>query len=254
MNYISRHNTIAFLRTPTAKKSYAFIGSLYGIKTITKTICRVLKRSLSSTNIIINIPFFLLIIVLFLLPIPNGWAQDSKFTGPEKLELIAIAREPVAAAFEGRAPRSPLPNPKYNRAYPLVVSLFLNGELVARSWEIQRPAPLIDSLPSLVSQVLTDPKYGRVITPEEEESVKFGVGVFSRFEQIQDDKGVKQGDGVVVLVGFKEGVALPSDVPTGAAAADLLSRASEIGNMRKGGWLLPNASIFRAYVDEVIEK
>ncbi|MDR2349231.1 MAG: hypothetical protein LBF41_01225 [Deltaproteobacteria bacterium] len=200
--------------------------------------------------------FVVLVLVLFLVLLApaNLFAKSAFFTNPEKLELLSVAREAMTASFEGRTPRPAPANPKYSISRPVAVSIFLDGKLVARTWEIERPGPLATEIPALVSRALSDPKQGRPVTDEEIARAKLGVGVFGRFEQIENEKAVKEGDGVAVLVGFKEGVALPGDLPAGSKAFDLLSLAAVAGGMREGGWLLPDASLFRAEADEAREK
>jgi hypothetical protein len=81
-----------------------------------------------------------------------------------------------------------------------------------------------------------------------------GVHVFYRFRQIKDETELVEGEGVVVLNGFKEGVGVPSDLPPGSKATDLLSFASEVGGLRPAGWMIPESSLLAALVDDEREK
>ncbi|MDR2461030.1 MAG: hypothetical protein LBE38_09690 [Deltaproteobacteria bacterium] len=194
----------------------------------------------------------ILILSLFVISSEPLFAQG-RLSGPEKLSLLAIAREPLSSAFESRAPRIPDVGPRLRENRPVVVSLYLDGQLVARSWVLERPGPLVDELINLSTTILSEPMWGRVLTAEEHERVQFGVGVLSRFTEIPDEKAWQEGQAVVVMRGFKTGLALPGDLPVGTSAFDLFSFASEMGGMRKGTWLLDDSSLFTSPADEVRE-
>jgi hypothetical protein len=130
--------------------------------------------------------------------------------------------------------------------------MYLDGKLLARSWELARPGPLAGQAMLLSASMLDSPNYGNAPDPAVLSRVKVGVGVFYRFKEIKDETGLGDGEGVVVMNGFKEGVALPNDLPQGYKPQELLSFASQTGGMRPGAWLLPEATLLCAVVDEEI--
>jgi hypothetical protein len=178
----------------------------------------------------------------------------SRLSGPEKRQLAAIAREPIAAAIEMRPMREPQVSQRLMAAQPVAVSIYLDGKLLARSWELARPGPLAAQTSSLAASLLTSPNYGKPPDASALPNVKVGVSVFYRFRQIKDDTELEEGEGAVVMSGFREGVAVPADLPPGHKPGDLLSLASEVGGMRPGAWLLPEAAILAAQADDEREK
>jgi hypothetical protein len=198
---------------------------------------------------------FLLLLAVLLPARLEAQGGPPRLSGPEKRQLSAIAREPIAAVLEDRAPRQPTVGQRLLAQQPVCVSMYLDGKLVARSWELEMPGPLSVQVSALAASLLTGPGYGAAPDLTDLARVKIGVSVFYRpFRQIKDDSELEEGHGVVVLNGFRVGVAVPLDVAPGSKPADLLSFASGVGGMRPGGWLLPESSLLSAVVDDEREK
>jgi hypothetical protein len=178
----------------------------------------------------------------------------ARLSGVEKRQLLAIAKEPLLSAIESRPPREPAVGQRLNIPQPVAVSMYLDGKLIARSWELARPGPLVVQVSSLAAALLTGPNYGNVPDPGILSQVKIGVSVFYRFREIKDDRDLGGGEGVVVMSGFREGVGVPQDVPEGAKPADLLSFASVVGGMRPGTWMLPESTLLSGTVDDEREE
>jgi AMMECR1 domain-containing protein len=132
--------------------------------------------------------------------------------------------------------------------------MYLDGKLIARAWELARPGALTSQVSSLSASLLFSPKYGAPPAPEDLDKVKMGVTVFYRFHEIKDETELNEGEGVVVMNGFKEGVGVPGDIEEGGKATELLGFASVVGGMREGAWLLPESTILAATVDDEREK
>jgi hypothetical protein len=181
-------------------------------------------------------------------------AGPGRLTGLEKQHLLAIAAEPVAALREGRPPRAPQVSGALTRSLPLAVSLYLDGRLISRHWEIRQPGPLSQSAMLLAAQALSNPRWGVAPTPADAPRLKAGITVLHGFFEIKDDNSLPEGHGVVVMNGFKEGLAGPMDVAEGAGPSELLAFASQIAGMRPGGWLVPETVIFASPADEAREE
>jgi hypothetical protein len=179
--------------------------------------------------------------------------RTARLSGLEKNQLLAIAAEPLAAIREGREPRLPEAAGALSAPLPLAVSLFLDGKLIARHWEIRSPGPLAASAMALTAQALTSPKWGAPPAAEDIPRVRCGILVMHGFVEIKDDSELPADHGAVVMNGFKEGVAGPMDVLPGARPAEILSFASEMAGMRPGGWLVPESVLFASPADEARE-
>ncbi|MDR1309611.1 MAG: hypothetical protein LBL95_06915 [Deltaproteobacteria bacterium] len=190
-----------------------------------------------------------------------AWAQDAparRLSARELNYLLMVAREPLAALQEGR----PVREPKQNRAFtalsqalPMVVTLRLDGEILARAWEIRQPLALIQGAMALAGKALESPDQGRPPTPEEWPGLKVAVAVLHSLSEAADDREVGPGQAVVVLEGFRIGVGLPRDLPQGYRNFDLLSKACEMAGLRPQAWLLPGrCSILASDVDEMVER
>jgi hypothetical protein len=159
----------------------------------------------------------------------------------------------VAAIREGREPRSPQVTGTLAASLPLAVSLYLDGKLVARHWEIQRPGPLAPSAIILAAQALSQPRWGAAPKSTDVPRVKVGILVMHGFVEIKDDAELPPGHGAVVMNGFKEGLAGPMDVDPEAKSSAILSFASEMAGMRPGGWMVPGSTLFASPADEARE-
>ncbi|MDR3204947.1 MAG: hypothetical protein LBV23_09445 [Deltaproteobacteria bacterium] len=189
-------------------------------------------------------------------PVPQV-SKPTRLNSREKNYLMLLAKEPLKAQLEGREPRTPRDNPAMKRldiAQPMVVTLYLNNEPVARVWELRSPGPIATSALALGAKVLSAPDIGRVLTIEELAKAKMGFAVFEPLEEIKSDNDLKAGQGAVVINGFTFGVGLPGDMPKKFKPAELLSKACQLSGLRPGAWLTDKTVIFAALVDEEIEK
>jgi AMMECR1 domain-containing protein len=136
----------------------------------------------------------------------------------------------------------------------MAVTLWLDGQILARAFEIRQPQPIVDGILALAQKVLAEPDEGRVPTMEEWPRVKVGVAVLHGLLEAQSDQEVGAGQAVVVLEGFTIGVGLPKDMPSRYQSSDLLSKACQMAGLRPNAWLLPEkVTIFAALVDEMVE-
>jgi hypothetical protein len=192
-----------------------------------------------------------------------GLPPIRRLSGQELNYLMKVAREPLNALIEERPIRefkdSAAPG-AINQSLPMAVTLWLNGQILARAWEIRQPQPLMAGTLSLANKVLNNPDQGRAPTIEEWRDLKVGIAVLHRLAEAIDDKEVKAGQAVVILDGFTIGLGLPKDMPGPKDKpfkyenSDLLSKACEMAGLRPGAWLLPDKlTILAADVDELIE-
>ncbi|MDR2352167.1 MAG: hypothetical protein LBF22_03235 [Deltaproteobacteria bacterium] len=192
----------------------------------------------------------LVFILAFATPL---WAQMGNLGGPEKKQLLAIAREPITAALEGRSPRSPSVGPALQAAHPLVVSFYLDGKLYARGFELENPGPLFAQAMALTVKLLNEPNWGTTPPPEILPQLKIGLAVLHRFLEIPDDKALNDMESVIILNGFNIGVAVPSDLPPGGTKKDLFTQASLVAGLRPGAWLLPDSTLISSPTIEAME-
>jgi hypothetical protein len=185
--------------------------------------------------------------------LPPG-EQAPPLTGAEKRVLWLIAKEAVTAALEDRASREATVEPRLSLPQPMVVSIYLDGKLRARTWRLKDSQPLYLEARDLTKEALTKPKVGQGdLSPEELARAEVSAAVLGEYVQVKDDTEVPPQSGVVIFNGFKEGLALPGDAPSGSAA-DLLTFACEQAGLRPKIWLLPEVTtIFAVKVDEIQE-
>jgi hypothetical protein len=182
-------------------------------------------------------------------------AAPFPLAGPIRRDLLALAKEPLSAILESRSPREPASAAKgLEAALPLVVTVKVGGQLIARTWQLERPEPLQQAALILGAQVLTDPKMGRPLTEEELPQAVVSLAVLSDLKEAKDDQEVRQGQATIVLNGFKQSVGLPSDVPIGAKARDLLNLTCQLAGLRPGAWMTSRSTILTAQVSEVFDK
>jgi AMMECR1 domain-containing protein len=173
---------------------------------------------------------------------------------PEKKVLLLIAREALAAAMENRPSREARVEPRLQVAQPVVLSLYVGGQLRARSWRIKNLQPIYLAVRDLVNPALADPKVSdQPLSQEEMARAKIGLAVLGRYARANNDKEIPPRSAVIIYNGFKEWLALPGDVP-GGSAADILSLACVQAGLRPQAWLLPNTTtIFHAPAEEIKE-
>jgi hypothetical protein len=189
---------------------------------------------------------------------PAQQPTSKRLSAKEMTYLLVLAKEPLNAFKEGREVR-PLDKPSYtpgiNQTLPTVVTLWLDGQILARAWEIRQPQPLNEGVLTLAAKVLDSPNQGRVPTMEECLRVKVGVAVLHNLEEAYDDKAIGLEQAVVILEGFTMGIGLPKDMPPHYKNSEMLSKACQMAGLRPNIWLLPDkCTIFAADVDEVVEK
>jgi len=172
---------------------------------------------------------------------------------PEKKVLLLIAREALTAAMENRPSREAKVKPRLEVPQPVVISIYVDGQLRARSWRIKNLQPMYLAVRDLVSQALADPKVSdQLLSQEEMARAKIGLAVLGRYARANDDKEIPPKSAVIIYNGFKEWLALPGDVP-GGSAADILSLACSQAGLRPQVWLLPTTTIFHAKAEEARE-
>jgi hypothetical protein len=202
---------------------------------------------------------FIILIVLGLLIDPLGLnvsqaAESLTLPGPVRRDLIALAKEPLAAAVANRPVRTPTSRPALSVALPLVVSLYLNGQLTSRTWILESPSPIEQSALVLGAKVLVDPDLGRILTPEELPFATLGVAVLSDLKKVNDDRDIAPNGAAIVFNGLGQSVGLPSDAPPPKTAKDLLDLTCALAGWRPGAWLTGQSVILTGQVAEVLEK
>jgi AMMECR1 domain-containing protein len=202
---------------------------------------------------------FLISLSLFLAT--PAWAQTAgegaawpALKSPEKKVLLLIAREALAAALENRPSREARVAPRLMVAQPMVLSLYVDGQLRARSWRLKNPQPLYLAARDLVGPALTEPKVSdpQPLSREEIARAKIGLAVLGHYARAKDDTEVPPKSAVIIYNGFKEWLGLPGDVP-GGSAADILSFACAQAGLRPQVWLLPTTTIFHTPAEEIKE-
>jgi AMMECR1 domain-containing protein len=174
--------------------------------------------------------------------------------GHEKKILLLIAREALAAAMENRPSREARVEPRLKVAQPVVLSIYVDGKLRARSWKIKNIQPIYLAARDLLSQALAEPKVSdQPLSQEELARAKIGLAVLGRYARANNDQEIPPKSAVIIYNGFKEWLALPGDVP-GGSAADILSLACGQAGLRPQAWLLPETTtIFHAKAEEMKE-
>jgi hypothetical protein len=195
-------------------------------------------------------------------------AQDGQPYSPlsvrEKTALLGLAREPAAAALESRPAQDIRPSgsmARLNQSQRLVLSVLVDGQVIARAWELRSPGTLQATAASLGRRIVSGPDVGRPPTAEQWPRAKFGLAVIHQLQEVEDDKAAAQGYALVALVDFTFAVGLPSDMVgagTGARAPayrnfDLYSRACGASGLRPTAWLGERATIFAGPVEEFFE-
>lgn len=171
-------------------------------------------------------------------------------SGPQRKTLLLIAREAVEAALETRSSREATVDGRLRAPQPLVVSIYVDGELRARSWRLKPYQPLYLDARDVTYEAINRPRdKDSPLTPAELVRAEISLAVLSGYSRAQDDREVPPRSAVIVLSGFTEALGLPGDVESDSAA-DLLSHACERAGLRPRVWLLPQAAtIFYAQAD-----
>jgi hypothetical protein len=143
--------------------------------------------------------------------------------------------------------------PRLGQARRMVLSLYLDGQLLARAWELRSPGALSAAAPILAQKAMTSPDAGRPPTFEELPRVKVGIAVIHDLREVASDKEAKSGEAAIALIGFSFAVGLPSDLAAGGAPFQLYSKACEISGLRPGAWLADGAALFAGTAEELAE-
>lgn len=177
-------------------------------------------------------------------------AALSPLTGPQKRNLLLIAREAIDATVEGRASREAMVEERLSQAQPLVVSIYVDGQLRGRAWNLRANSPLYLSARDLTYQAIENPKVSKQpLALDELARAKVSVAALGHYNRAKDDSEVYPGQAVLIFNGFTEWLALPEDVES-KKAADLLSYACQQAGLRPRVWLLPETVIYTASVEE----
>jgi hypothetical protein len=187
-------------------------------------------------------------------PGPLWGAEEFSLPGPVRRDLIALAKEPLTAAVAGREVRVPRPNKALDPAFPMVVSLYLNGLLAARAWNLESPGPMSQTALALGAQVLVDPSLGRVLEAEELPLATVGVAIIRDLAEARDDRDLRPGMAAIVFSGLTVSVGLPSDAPPPKTAQDLLNLTCELAGLRPTAWLGGQSTILTGLTAETLEK
>ncbi len=184
-------------------------------------------------------------------PAPGQLVAD--LTGPEKQVLLLIAKEAVNATLDNRPSREATVDARLALPQPMVVSIYVDGQLRARAWRLKRPLPLYMEARDLTYEALATPKVSDLdLTPEELARAELSVAVLANYSQAMDETEVPPRSAVIIYNGFTEWLALPGDIPS-ESAADLLTYACQQAGLRPKIWLLPQTTIYSARVEEIRE-
>jgi hypothetical protein len=190
-------------------------------------------------------------------PLPAQARPVRHFSVRELKYLLEVAKEPLAALRESRAPRTPNAAPAFaalNQNLPLVVTLWLDGRILARTFVLRDPPPLMAGALAQGARILDSPDAGRVPAAEEWPRVRMAIAVIHPLTEAADDTEVGANQAVVVINGFNIAVGLPKDMPSGYKNFDLLSKTCELFGLRSGAWLSERGSILTAPVDETSDE
>lgn len=184
-------------------------------------------------------------------PAPGQLVAD--LTGPEKQVLLLIAKEALNATLNSRPSREATVDGRLSLPQPMVVSIYVDGQLRGRAWRLKRPLPIYLAARDLTYEALATPKVSNLdFTPEELARAELSVAVLANYSQAMDETEVPPRSAVIVYSGFTEWLALPGDIPS-ESAADLLTYACEQAGLRPKIWLLPQTTIYSARVEEIRE-
>ena len=200
-------------------------------------------------------PFFL---ALFLAATAGAQPAGNASSWPgmksqEKKVLLLIAREALNAALENRQSREAKVDQRLRAAQPMVLSLYVDGQLRARAWSLKNPQPIYMAARDMVQMALAEPKVSdKPLSADEMSRAKIGLAVLGHYTQAKDDTEIPPRSAVIIYNGFTEWLGLPGDVP-GGSVADVLSYACGQAGLRPQVWLLPSTTIFYAPAEEIKE-
>jgi AMMECR1 domain-containing protein len=174
----------------------------------------------------------------------------------EKNFLIRMAREPMDALLKGRNPRdltAPGSMRRLNQSQRLVMTLFLDGQLLARAWELRTPGVLQATTVSLAHRIMESPDVGRAPTYDEMSRIRVSMAVIHDLKDIANDKDAHAGQALVATIGMDFAVGLPSDLERGYTPFQLFSKACELSGLRNTAWLGDRATLYSGEVEEFFE-
>lgn len=133
-------------------------------------------------------------------------------TLPQRMQLLRIARESIAAVLEGRSEVAPpAGDPELSRPSGAFVSLHTSsGELRGCIGSIAPVAPLTRAVASnAINAAFRDPRFFPV-RREELPSLQIEISVMSPIEVVTEVEGIEIGrDGLIVSRGGRAGLLLP---------------------------------------------
>jgi hypothetical protein len=183
-------------------------------------------------------------------------APYQPLSAKEKNFLLRMAREPMDALLKGRNPRdltAPGSMRRLNQSQRLVMTLFLDGQFLARAWELRTPGVLQATTVSLAHRILESPDVGRAPTYDEMSRIRVGMAVIHDLKDIANDKEAQAGQALVATIGMDFAVGLPSDLGRGYTPFQLFSKASELSGLRSTAWLGDRATLYSGEVEEFFE-
>jgi hypothetical protein len=136
----------------------------------------------------------------------------------------------------------------------MVVSLYLNGQLAARTWRLEGLGQLRPMASELGAEILVDPKIGRLLTEAERPQATISVAILRNLQPAKDDRDIGPHQAAIVFYGMRQSVGLPSDAPPPLKAKDLLGLTCQLVGLRPGAWMTGQGTILTAQAAEAFEK
>lgn len=199
----------------------------------------------------------LAVVSLAVISMEGAIAQNQGFelTPLERKHLLMIAREAAEAHLDGRLRRQLLPNPRLERRQGLAVSYYSDdGRLLRRAWRLAQAWEMTQAAADLSVKAGFEPDgENPPLTSTEARSSRIRVSVLSDYVRITAPDEIGPQDAVVVLWGFKEGLALPGDTTSAPLGRNMLESACLSIGLNSQTWRLDEATLFKAKLHETTE-
>lgn len=178
-----------------------------------------------------------------------------ELTPLDRKHLLMIAREAAEAHLDGRPRRRPRPNPRLERRQGLAVSYYANdGRLLRRAWRLAQPWAMTEAAAELsVEAGFASNGAQPPLGPGEARASRIRVSVISDYVRITEAEEIGPQDAVVILWGFKEGLALPGDAAAAPHGLNMLEAAGLSIGLNAPAWRLDGAVLFKARPHEITE-